>query len=60
MPSSRKPKTLAQQIAELQDSAPKDYDPEDEDQYNKEEDISGGSESEEAEDAGTEHYEAVG
>lgn len=58
MPPSRK-KTLAEQIADLQDSAPKDYDPEDEDQYNNEAEESGGSESEEREGAGTEHYEAV-
>jgi protein AATF/BFR2 len=58
MPSFRK-KTLAEQIAELQDSAPKDYDPEDVDLYNKEADESTGSESEERDNAGTEHYEAV-
>ncbi|KAF2670060.1 TRAUB-domain-containing protein [Microthyrium microscopicum] len=54
-----KKKTLAQQIADLNDTTPRDVDPEDLDLYNKNADDSSDPGSEENENAGREHYEEV-
>ncbi|KAA8644544.1 hypothetical protein EYZ11_006877 [Aspergillus tanneri] len=52
------PKSLAEQIAELDDPTPKDFDPEDLDRGGPESDDEGGQDVDE--NAGREHYQAVG
>ncbi|OJJ78077.1 hypothetical protein ASPBRDRAFT_191335 [Aspergillus brasiliensis CBS 101740] len=52
------PKSLAEQMAELEDLTPRDYDPEDLDRGNQDSDEEGAGEKDE--NAGREHYQAVG
>jgi hypothetical protein len=59
MASGFKSKSLAEQIAELEDPAPRDYDPEDVDLYNRADSSEDESEHGERPD-GRDHYEVVG
>ncbi|GKZ96784.1 rRNA-processing protein bfr2 [Aspergillus niger] len=52
------PKSLAEQMAELEDLTPRDYDPEDLDRGNQDSDEEGAGAKDE--NAGREHYQAVG
>ncbi|GLB09926.1 rRNA-processing protein bfr2 [Aspergillus tubingensis] len=53
------PKSLAEQMAELEDLTPRDYDPEDLDRGNQDSDEEGAGGGKD-ENAGREHYQAVG
>ncbi|KAF2760241.1 TRAUB-domain-containing protein [Pseudovirgaria hyperparasitica] len=59
MSKIRRVKSLAEQIAELEDPQPKDYDPE-EDEYGRSDDEQGDEAESQDSDAGREHYEPVG
>ncbi|KZF21014.1 TRAUB-domain-containing protein [Xylona heveae TC161] len=54
MAKAKRTKTLAEQIADLEDPAPKDFDPEDQAEHSESEDGAAGSEDEEFD--GREHY----
>ncbi|PWY76974.1 TRAUB-domain-containing protein [Aspergillus heteromorphus CBS 117.55] len=54
------PKSLAEQFADLEDLTPRDYDPEDLDRGNADSEDEQGAQAQGDEDAGREHYQAVG